>query len=460
MNLNEELEVYGAPWNETGYTSNGDMEKGFDYIEDHLGNRLFNKEHWRSHQTSVRKARSYIMNEARPALLKTPGHFCVLAGFLPNPNSNSIDRQWLYILTGWSSPSTAYLSSQHLEQIWYTRRINPRTMNHFNISMRDGMSMCNMVSQGSSPAPPPLWMFWLAQNRTIQYMHSGQANPFVPLSPATKATLNVQAKFTPSVTSSGNSIYLVYLDPNNKIHLMQYYWPKRSWQELPLPNIHSDVQPAIVGGNSDWLAIAFSDQENGVQFVTTNKDVQRPGAWPNSIHITGEVYPGQQCYWFPLGEIHWRADQNISMCRYEGYTVITWDNGSNWWCWKPNAQSSGLLGYTLEPDNVHRQFDCPSFAVVNGELLVTHRDESGRVFIHEVTFMWPNSRPSMFPGQTARVALSESARLEETCTGKPALGAFGSNVMAAWKDPSGKAISYKLSMDTYFHPINYAGMPR
>jgi len=165
-------------------------------------------------------------------------------------------------------------------------------------------------------------MFWCSDDGLINYAFGTNGNmPDV----ANRVTLDIESMFSPSVCADHRSLYMVYVDSNKKIHLMMYNLYKgEGWTELPFPDVETDVRPAIIGGIENWLTIAFCNQKDGVQKIASNKDIERPGAWPSelSISLEGGWNPNVfQNYWFPLYGFTWKTDESMCLIRYNNYTI-------------------------------------------------------------------------------------------------------------------------------------------
>lgn len=471
MNLSKWLGTFGKTWDDVGYVWNLDMEKGFNFITDKLQNSISSKKYWTSHSTAVRKARKYIVEYQKPSIIKTPGHFCVLAGFIDNLNSESIDRQWLYILTGWTNPQTGYLKSKHLEKLWYTETIYPRTLSTINFIAKNGITLCNTRNDNYKIGLPPLWLFWLDQDYSINYMHGKLYGDYYnSLSAETKSNINIKAKYPPSACGDSEYVYLVYVDFNDKVHLIWYDEKYRRFQELPLPDIHSKVQPAIVGGIHNWLTIAFCDDENGMQILTTNKDIQRSFAWPDQIHISGIIDPSAQSYWFSIGSFDWKTNQKISMFRYDGYTILCWintyNNNSSWWFFKPPNNGVSYTSHYLKSNLINELKSAPSFTIFNKIPLMTYKDFNDRIHIDNLTItppQWFKKNPSLLGRSSdsvyeGRIGSVESARLKQTCITEPSIGNTGTQLISvAWQNVSGDMSFYLISIDNYNNPLSYRG---
>lgn len=488
MELNDVLQTHGVQWNDTGYVWEWDMDQGFDYIEG-LGHDTSSRTHWESHSTSVQKAHDYIRYKHRPVVIMTPGHYCVLEGFCHNLNTQLFDKQWLYINTGWSSPAKGYLKAKHLEKIWYTSHIRPRTQYTYNQFIGSkGVEFCTTRLSATSQKPDNLWAFWLTEDGRINYVRTANLE-FPPemmiLNPQTQVTLNITSMYAPSTCADDNAIYLVYVDTNKKIHLMQYLLWKEDpdlpeanrWKELSFPDIVTEVRPAITGGAEDWLTIAFYNLENGVQKIATNKDVARPSAWPESIHWEGEIDTGAQSSWFPIGGVDGTANNGFCIARFRGHTVLGWVHADkvSFWCSEGGGLGDHCEGYEdtgLFPDST------PSLAVFNDTLFATyagvrylpHRDEYGLgVFVKNVRISFPGryydlqasyqAGHSVYTRMPGSVNIIENCRLTETTVHDPSIVAFGSSVVLGWLDDNNRLTVRPISIDTAREPINYAGSP-
>jgi len=456
------LDVYGVFWNDTGYTSYGDMEKGFGFIKNELGHNYSSKKIWESHGTSVRMTLKYIRDHERPVVINTPGHYCVAEGFLRNWNSDNIDKQWLYINTGWGSKK--YLKSEHLNRVWYTRHVSPRTQHTYNINSNHGPTFCTTKSQLSPTYQylDKLWMFFLDADGTVKYMTGADGN--IP-DMANIKSLNRQAIFTPSVCTDGKYIYLVYVDENKAIHLMLLNLSKtqEGWQELDFPNTRTEVRPAITGGVGDWLTIAFFEPEHGVQKIATNKDILRANAWPSHLNIHYDPSSGLQNYWIPIYGLTYQTIDNLGIVRFRDRTIVCWEPYYHEVAFWIAEHDGAYLGY-VDKRPSSNIVSGTSLVVSNNTLFITYRDYNGRIAVDSLvvspgyTDIWGIHHP-------ANVWVTQRAWLTETCVGDPNIcftereQGDHPTLILGWLNADSKLVIRDLSIDTDFNPINYEGHP-
>jgi len=483
MELNEHLDVFGSPSNDTGYNWDGDMERGFHYIHNHLHHHTSSETHWESHSTSVERAYEYISEKARPAVIKTPGHYCVLAGFCRRKDSDKYDKQWIYINTGWHDPETGFLKAKHLKEMWYTSHIRPRTQVTYNqLVGKKGVELCVTTHLSPDLFPYNMWAFSLTEDGKISYVKMWSLElAFGPklLNPETLVTLNVTSIHPPSTCVDNNAVYLIYVDEQKKIHLMEYLLWKEDpalpeadrWKELSFPDIVTDVRPVITGGSGDWLTIVFCNLENGVQKIATNKDVERPNAWPENCFTEGvlsnDMIATAQSSWLPIGGVDGRTHHGLCIVRFRDRTVIGWINDDKVSFW---ASEGGEWGGYFE--SVEKPwlwwYGTPSLMAFNNTLfLIT----SGSLEVYNIRIQqWPgffnyyttNQEGYMVVSQEYRIGevkIVESCRLTETTVHDPSIASWGDSVVLGWLDEDNRLTTRIISIDTALEPISYDGYP-
>ena len=476
MELHEALET-----RDDGNTYDWNVDQGFDYIHSELNHSTSSQTHWKSNSTCVQKAYEYIRNKERPAIIGICGHLCILMGFCNNLNSDDLDRQWLYINTCWMAPATGYMKAKHLKAMWYTSHIRSTTQHSYNqFRSKKGVSFLTLKLDASIPLRNNLWAFWLADDGKIHYVRTAsQEHPLEELrifNPETHVVLDVNAKFPPSVCTDDQAVYLVYADTNKKIHLMRYLLTKEElgipeanrWQELPFPDLVTEVQPAITGGIFDWLTITFYNTEYGVQKIASNKDIGRPDAWPQNPFVSGVLPAGIQSTWFLLGGVTdgQKTNYGLGIARFNGSTIVSWVKEDYTVCFWGSESGGWGSPYAYKVKNYIEERDtlflnsAPSLFVFNNTLFLTcakyswlakKMDYAFRIYVYDLDVTPPSGTES------GEMEIRENCRLTETCIDDPCIGIFGTNPILGWFKNNNELTLRLISIDTDRDPINYRG---
>jgi len=302
-------------------------------------------------------------------------------------------------------------------------------------------------------------MFFLDINGEIKYMTG--INGSIP-NIDTIQSLNKTAIFTPSVHTDGRYIYLVYVDEKENMHLNLLNLTEiyNGWQELDFPVIKSQLRPAITGGVSDWLTIAFYNFEHGVQKIATNEDILQPNAWLNQLDINYDPNAGIQKYWLPIYGVTWRSVFNLGIVRQNDYTIVVWSPDQYhlaFWFAKYNGEYGGYV------EKYGFAYGGISFTLSNNTLFGTYRDWDRRINIDRFDLLIPNyPRGGYGPPQAHH---DQEAWLTKKCQGDPSITFTQQEqgkhpaIICGWLDSNNKIKIRTLSIDTNYNPINYEGHP-
>jgi hypothetical protein len=119
------------------------------------------------------------------------------------------------------------------------------------------------------------------------------------------------------LSTDGYRVYLAYVDSSRSIKLTRWEGPEKKWINLQFPEeIKTECQPSICGMQGDWLTVAFSDNEYGIQLIATQKDLQRAGAWPNSVHDP----PTSENYWTQIDFLG--TKDPLTMIQYQNKNLL------------------------------------------------------------------------------------------------------------------------------------------
>lgn len=445
-----------------GITHDGDVKEGFKYIKQKLGHEFTGRA---TGDDDLQKVHDSIVIDERPVLVKTPNHYCVVAGFWYHLDGNN---HYLLLNTGWGG-ADKWIKSEYLEKYWYLRHLLPRTKTTSpSFSSDFGPVLC--TSSWPSGRDDNLWVFWLGTDGKINYVRNEEGQ--VP-DLTTSEALNVTALYPPAVTPETDSgqIYLLYVDEEHAMHLLRWEGPEKKWCTLEFPSeLRTYARPAILGQQGQWFTVAFSDNTYGVQVIATCRDLQRPNAWPDHIGSESAEY-----YWTVADAFPFGTNRSLSLISYQDYTVLMWVRRQEYFeicsvlAFRLAKPDGTVLGY-VDRSLSHSMYDMAHPVVSNGTLFVAYRTLSGRIIVERLTPCPPYEATSW--GQTiatvaASVGTREIAWLRETCTHEPSLAFMeleqGNHPMlvVGWtgKDAPNRLNLRLLSVDCPSAPLDYAGKP-
>ena len=430
-----------------GATYDDDMDRGFDFIRTRLNKQITGNTFDTDHGDAVQGVYDIMVFDSRPALVGTPGHYSVASGFLFNwDDPTSIDNQWLYLNTGWGYHK--YIQSLYLDSYWYFRDVTTSQKTIYNEASSASPSMITTVD--ASGYYTKLWVFWRGTNGKIQYM-TGDPQTFP--STTDKVVLDIEAKYSPVLTSRNGRIIMAYVDTADKIKLLLFD-PGKGWSPLNFPDITTAVRPAICGWFGDWLTVAFSDREYGVQVIATNAiDIDAHDAWPRSV-IVGSTEDGK--YWNQFDFLGTNAP--LSMVRSQSLQYVAWNsnrrNGDFYYIHVGGKHGSGNHAYMTKnftPGGV-------DLAIVNDDLYLVYRGWDNRLIVDAGRYRLNDAGVWVLDTE-------QKAYLRETSNFLPAVavmerenGAHPS-LLVTWLGAADKINIRELSIDTEFNPMNYASHP-
>jgi hypothetical protein len=261
IQIAEKLQTYCE--NDTGWTDDSKMEKGFDYLKEDLGfDYTGRSEEFASYETLwnpdedyvIEQVHKYILDHRRPVIVAIPSHFSVATGVLMEYVGNHIQADWVALNTGYGYMK--YTPIWCLEAYWYFQDVGgPNMQDH--LLPESGYGPVLLTTKGNGELYDKMWIFWLDSSKRINYRTGppgsipGTESPPSSLPP--KVTLDATSIFPPAVTYDGRNIYLVYVDEANRIHLMWLSDKAKDFEEVDFPDLRTDVRPAITGGIGDWL---------------------------------------------------------------------------------------------------------------------------------------------------------------------------------------------------------------
>jgi hypothetical protein len=301
------LDVDGVFWNDSGYTMDGDMEKGFDYIEQELGVQIIGQSHYsggvfgHDEAEEVQKVYEAITYDRRPIIIKTPGHFCLAGEFLSDPDSDNIGDQWVHINTGWGD--RRYINCAHVEQHWYMKQVLPlATKKVYNETSNQSPAIVNAFDRW--------FVFWRGMDGYINSMHSDTLNH-----PGTgiKKTHDIYSKFGPAAGWDGKYLYLAVVDDSARLRV--YRTPDlESFKELPFPDVTSRVRPAIVTSHGRVTVAFHRSSGYGIEIISSIDPERR---FPPD-DLTDVDYG----YWVSLGVVF--TQNGLSMVELDGGLYLVW----------------------------------------------------------------------------------------------------------------------------------------
>lgn len=463
LGRNEYLDNHDCSWysGNDGITHDGNMKHGFNYITNELGHSFTGRD---TGDDDLQKVQRSIVLDRRPILIKTPNHFCVVAGFWYD---NDGENHYLLLNTGWDSPINGWIAASYLEKYWYLKDILPRTQTSTPSLGGDfGPTLCTKKGPNGFYENP--WVFWLDNGKICYANNVGGQLPDLGAS----ATLNVDALYPPAVVADPNTarIYLLYVDPQHKMHLLNWLGPEKRWNPLVFPSdLTTQVRPAILGRQGDWFTVAFSNNDYGVQIISTCGDLEQasPNPWPNQI---GDFQNDR--YWSqvdPLG-----TSRSLSIISYQDYTVLLWVRSSNYInvggklscrLAKPNGS---LMGY-IDTGKSYGMGGAPNLVLSNKTLFGTYRSDLDRIFVERFEPVPPHEVHFGNINMTVGASLSSTmvATLNETCKDEPSLGFIEleegkhPQLVLGWKgtDSANSLMLRLLSVDCPGAFLNYIDKP-
>lgn len=447
-----------------GITHDSNMKKGFDYIKNKRGFEFTGKA---SGGNNLQKVYDCISIDRRPVIIKTPNHFCVAAGFWYH---NSGNNHYILINTGWGYYK--WIKTQYLEKYWYLKNIVPNDQNKLivttttmNINRGFGPTLCTSGTQ--TGLDEKLWVFFLLANGKIGYVNCiGNQWPNFSQFRA----INVQAIYPPSVIADKNStrLILLYVDQTHKMHLL--YWEEKynNWLPLVSPShLTTTIRPALAGNFGNWLTIAFSDNEYGVQVISTCGDLQRefPHPWPEDLYrINNDKYWHQVD---PLG-----TQFGVNMIYYKDDLILTWIRNTGYNN-KLFCMVSELDGSKIEYIYSTYQISQSVKLLTSNETLFSLGSYSDGINIYKLSVYRADTTNSHMGGRTtqhvtpAHLNFAGIASLLENCIDEASLGfqeleeGRHPQLVLSWLGTG--ALSpinlRRLSIDVSPNFINYIGYP-
>jgi len=444
MLISEHLGTYNDEGD--GAIDDDDIDRGFSFIKNRLGKTYTGKKVVTGHAEAVQGVYDIMVFDKRPVVITTPGHVSVASGFLFNwDDQSSMDNQWLYINTGWGHHK--YIQSVYLEKFWYLKDITPTQKHTYSESVQNGPT--TVTTRDDSGLRSRVWTFWRGVDEKIHYI-VGSAGALPDVS--TKVTMEIEAKYSPALTTDGNRIIMVYVRNDDTIRLM--IWdPGKGWSPLNFPEIKTTVRPAISGWITDWLTVAFSDNEYGVQIISTNTlDIDASDAWPKSLlapsYDQGKYW--QQLDFFP-------TNSPISMVRDGLALYVAWSSmgREDEFYFIRGGHKSGVANHfmtkELPPGGI-------SMSLINDDIYLVYRGHEGRIVIDHALASRDASSVFEFVTDGKAYLREVSGYLPSLTVMERENGAHPMTVVA-WSDDSNKLNMRELSIDTEYHPMNYTSHP-
>jgi hypothetical protein len=274
-----------------GCVETDNMWKGFSFIRTVLHHNIIGGCTWSVDCDNNRVVDIYnrITIDRRPAVIDIPLHSCVAVGFILILTAlNDMDAHFLIVNDGLNS-NNINISTSLFTDFFYFKTAYPVSSSINVYPVPFNAIQPELISvQRSGNIKDQLWAFCLGDDKKIYYTSSIEGTSFHM---GVNKILDVQAKYSPSLCSSGNKLYLAYVDNTNSIHLMMYVIDKDVWYDLYFPpDIKTNVRPAICGSIGDFFTVVFSNSK-GVQIIASNRDIQRPNTWPSDFVNNPTGYP-------------------------------------------------------------------------------------------------------------------------------------------------------------------------